>query len=284
MGGIRKGRKNKKTKANPQTKGDGATKQHLSKSNRVSIWIPVMINVLLILGTVGLALSPVFYSINHKSTSVWVLFASLCIYSLTMSLYLQEQIWKQEEAARVVVEQTKPVEPPLAAPARPELEQPTFRESSAFVDIKMGTSHWNYPFADLLDDGVVPRPFGRPLPVRLYLDPETYKIYTDATISAGSSQPAVELKRNVITTLRQSWDYNSNASALEVVNENQQPVFQLIYKAPSRIEINGIFVVPGGTFAASDTGATYNPDPKTYSLKRIFKYPSWKYKGEYENP
>jgi len=47
--------------------------------------------------------------------------------------------------------------------------------------------------------------------------------------------------------------------------------------------MNGIFPFPGGLILANENGATINPIlPTNFSLKRIFKYPSWKYPGEYE--
>lgn len=83
------------------------------------------------------------------------------------------------------------------------------------------------------------------------------------------------------------WHFHSQKdllnTALEIINENQVPVFQFIYKTPSHIVFNGIFPYPGGLLFASEEGVLINPVlPATVRLKRIFKYPSWKYPSQYE--
>ena len=49
------------------------------------------------------------------------------------------------------------------------------------------------------------------------------------------------LKENVLSNKPPNWDFNSNDKAIEVVNESGGPIFQLYYKTPSHIVINGIF-------------------------------------------
>ena len=70
---------------------------------------------------------------------------------------------------------------------------------------------------------------------------------------------------------------------MEIVNQNKIPIYQFFYKTLSHIVMNGIFPYPGGFILANENGAIQNPTlPTTFKLKRIFKYPSWKYPGEYE--
>lgn len=80
-----------------------------------------------------------------------------------------------------------------------------------------------------------------------------------------------------------NWDSNKNENALEVVNEAGAPIYQLIYKRDGHIVVNGAFPFPGGLVLADEQRMVMNPSlPAKLELKRIFKYPSWKYPAEYE--
>jgi len=50
-----------------------------------------------------------------------------------------------------------------------------------------------------------------------------------------------------LATLPNNWDrnYNANSNIYEIVNEQTNPVLQVIYKAPDHIHVNGIFFVDG---------------------------------------
>ncbi len=118
-------------------------------------------------------------------------------------------------------------------------------------------------------------------PVELYI--EGGQLYADVNIYGGSSLPPIAIKKNKLSNKPPDWDFNSNETALEIVDNKQTPIYQFFYKNPSHIVMNGIFPFPGGLILANESGATINPIlPTTFSLKRIFKYPSWQYPGEYE--
>src|SRR5229473_4631490 len=74
-------------------------------------------------------------------------------------------------------------------------------------------------------------------------------------------------------------------NALEVVNADGIPLFQMIRKTPTNIIVNGIFPMPrGGIIVAGPKGMIANAnqsDVDGLQLKPIFKYPSWKYPGQY---
>ena len=79
-------------------------------------------------------------------------------------------------------------------------------------------------------------------------------------------------------------DYNSNDFAIEAVDGGWNPVFQQIKKRDGSIVLKGVFsvsdslyVMAGHVWYVSDT------IPSSFSLKRIFKYPSWKFPGQYED-
>jgi len=56
----------------------------------------------------------------------------------------------------------------------------------------------------------------------------------------------LELKNNELRHLPKGWDTNLDERALEIVNENGNAVFQLVYGASSDAIVNGIFLrIPG---------------------------------------
>ena len=65
------------------------------------------------------------------------------------------------------------------------------------------------------------------------------------------------------------WDRNFSANAVEVVDTNQRPVFQMIRKRANLIQLSGLFV--------SSKGTVFDVRP----AKPLFKYPSWRHLGEY---
>ena len=162
-------------------------------------------------------------------------------------------------------------------------EGPTFQEKLENVTFSLGGGgiHTIYRLSDLEKAPREPFNLGGFSPVRIYA--ETGKVYADVTVYGGPASPPIEVKHNEVVVGPPNWDRNFSQSALEVVNEKQFPVFQLIYKTPSHIVFNGIFPFPGGLILANEEGSVVNPTvPVTFSLKRIFKYPSWKYPGQYE--
>jgi len=169
------------------------------------------------------------------------------------------------------------------APKELKLKQPTFSEKVDTVLFSLGEGGITvgYKFSVLEKEAKEPFKLGGFSPVRLYI--ENAKPFADVKIYGGSGMPPIEIKHNQILNKPPNWDFNSNENALEIVNENQIPVYQLYYKTTSHIVINGIFPFPGGVILANKSGATMNPIlPTTFGLKRIFRYPSWKYPGQYE--
>jgi pimeloyl-ACP methyl ester carboxylesterase len=94
--------------------------------------------------------------------------------------------------------------------------------------------------------------------------------YVDASVTEGMGHSVVEIKGNNFTVTPPDWDRNYSANAIEIVNAHGQPIFQMIRRRSNVIEISGIFA---GKNAILDA----RPD------KLLFRYPSWKYPGEYAN-
>ena len=103
----------------------------------------------------------------------------------------------------------------------------------------------------------------------------------------GNLLPLVEVVCNRVTPAA-GWDANYNDKAVEVVDQNQIPMFQIIFETPKRIRINTTFLDENNQLViVSERGIVRVPvGPNTpvasnVLLRKIFKYPSWKYLGEY---
>jgi hypothetical protein len=78
------------------------------------------------------------------------------------------------------------------------------------------------PFTGLLDIGGL-----RPLAV--YIQNGTF--FVDASITDGTGHEAVQIKRNKLEVKPAEWDRNFSPNAVEVVDRNQRPIFQMIRKS-----------------------------------------------------
>lgn len=313
MGGRRQQAKKKKPKAKPQHKENEAVLPQVPIA-QVSTTDPkpyfptteTIIHTLIILGTIGGIMAGVLASYQQHTPLVWttcltisIFFLAACLkwqgrarwaywvvailVTIGTCLIWQTRIWNQE-ALRITEEQ--------ARAKQPQLQQPTFRDSGEKIQITFGNNAFIFSRSNLESGITLPADFGGNLPLRLYS--EDNKIYADVTVSGGRDTPVIVLEKNVFTVRPPNWDFNSSDKAFEVINQQRIPVFQLIFKTPSRIEINGVFPVEKGILFASNKGILLNnpvfefppmirEDKAGYDVNRIFKYPSWQHPGEYEN-
>jgi hypothetical protein len=95
-----------------------------------------------------------------------------------------------------------------------------------------------------------------------------------------SENESMKLEGYTLMDRPKNWDYNTNGTSIEVINENETPIFQYIYRSPYEILVNGIFPLAhgSGVIVASQTG-TYLGGKylMRYDTTPIFKYPSTKY-------
>jgi hypothetical protein len=165
-----------------------------------------------------------------------------------------------------------------------QFDQPTFREQTETVMFSFGENGVTTTFrlSDLQQSPQAPM-FMNNVEIA-HLSAEGNKLYVDAKIG-DINAPVVEIKHNQFTSPPPNWDRNSNQQALEIVDENQIPVFQLYYKTPTHIVVNGIFEYRRNLYLVSNSGILMNPTNQEivtrYLSKRIFKYPAWKYPGQY---
>ncbi len=122
----------------------------------------------------------------------------------------------------------------------------------------LSTSHTQFPFRAYLDGG---------------------KLFLDADILAGADLPPVRIRRNVIYGLPYRWDGNYDTRALEIVNPDTMPLFQLVCISEDTIRVKGVFEVKGGLVIADESGVTKAQGKRVlfYGTRPIFKYPSWRF-------
>lgn len=180
-----------------------------------------------------------------------------------------------------IVVQMPPQPPPQGESVK--LEMPTFRQQPRKVTFTLGWLPMIYNPEQVNKEPHIPFDFMGFKPFRFYV--ENNRPYADVTLYAGPGRPPVELKHNLLLNKPPRWDMNSNQTAMEVVNEAQVPVFQLIYKDEANILINGIFQSPSNTVVVNDRRWINGANAKQIEenrIKRLFRYPAWKYRGEYE--
>ncbi len=260
---------NTDTKTKQESENKKQQERSLYKHRRI---MQIAILICLAIAAIGaIAIGVLLY--YHKQTlTVWVTFASVMSIALATCLGWQDNIWKAEAEARTTAEKSKP-----STPTEPKLEQPRFREKSGEMTITFGgftigtyISEKPYPAAQFGDKAIM-----------MYVEDEI--LYVDVELFSSIGIPPIEIKHNEFKVNYPGCDQNSNDKAFEVVNEKQEPIFQLIYRSPRHALINGIFPTPGGGFMYATGSRTFqNYIPPDASIKRIFKYPSWQYPGEYE--
>jgi len=159
----------------------------------------------------------------------------------------------------------------------PRLEEPTFEEAVTEADFSLGGMNFQYALAALEGPPRAPIVLGHDVPFLVYV--KNRRLYVDTTVVGLDGHPVVEIRGNRFAVGMTEWDHNSSKQALEVVDADQNPVFQMIYRSPTHIKIDGIFPTSAGILWATPFGTQLNPKPPLRPLKRIFKYPAWRYPG-----
>lgn len=156
-------------------------------------------------------------------------------------------------------------------------DQPTFVEKVEKVTFQFGNNIVTQDIERLREKKFEPFHLQGYSPISLYV--EDNKLYADVKIYGGTGKPPIEVVHNIFVVRQPRWDYNSNKNSLEIINENHEPIFQMIYKTQSHIIVNGILPLPKGIMLLSqDKGMQIiQTVPTDFHLKRIFKYPSSQY-------
>jgi hypothetical protein len=105
----------------------------------------------------------------------------------------------------------------------------------------------------------------------------------DMTLKTQKGQNIV-FRNNEMIDPPPSWDINSGENAFEVVDQQGTPVLQLVKKTETQILLFGEFVFAKGTIIADEENSIIDTHAKSAThakLRKLFKYPSWKYPGVY---
>lgn len=171
--------------------------------------------------------------------------------------------------------------PPDKSETQTSGEAPLFREKpDDMVTVSFGGNIAFCKKTELRQHKEFPFRFMGIIPV-LYMEKD--RLYVDVTASDGSLP--VALVHGEFQVKPATWDRNWNDRVFEVVDGNLAPVFQMIYATPQRVMIYGIFPAPiGGFLVVDESGASHHPVvPRDFHLNRIFRYPSWRFPGQYMN-
>lgn len=179
---------------------------------------------------------------------------------------------------------------------REKVEQPAFHEKSDYVIFSLGEG--GDEMGTTIEE--LRKKEFHPFLVNKY-SPFTVRMKGDSLIFSfklmlPDGRVQIKVENNEFEVNMPGCDWNYNANALEVVNEQGVPIFQMIRKNPSHIVINGFFISPGVSIIATKSGvlsSVYPPNkpppsgvfqiPKGFDphLEPIFKYPAWKFPGKY---
>jgi hypothetical protein len=130
--------------------------------------------------------------------------------------------------------------------------------------------------------------FGDYSPIDLKLDWQTGKLNYRVTIRRTGAEPILieDDKITIPGPYDFRYDFNYNDHAVELVDQNGQPIFQLTRPTPATFALKGIFPIsPGRVIIANDQGYSVEPEvPSGFRIKPIFRHPYLKYPGQYIGP
>jgi|SRR5579859_5226752 len=154
-----------------------------------------------------------------------------------------------------------------------------FSEDLDRVQVFLGGNKFNYSRDDLKEERCICFP-GIPTPPIWVGIMETNKLYI--TILCGDYRIT---KGKFTTQLPPDYDFNWTTNAYEIVDNNLRPALQVYYKSTANIFITGMWsnVVHKTWVVAKEDGYAVNPNPNWVAApRRIFRYPSWQHRGEYQ--
>lgn len=121
------------------------------------------------------------------------------------------------------------------------------------------------------------------LPIKIY--EENNRLLFDVEILDKNNSVVCEIVRN-------EWKFNPNGkydknhriNAFEIVDENLRPMLQIFLETNNTIIINGLMEDNDNLviFSVKGTGLNPNPDKLAESIVRLFKYPSDKFPGVFD--
>jgi hypothetical protein len=184
-----------------------------------------------------------------------------------------------------------------AQPSQPHPDQPTgdhaswagFYELPESFVVSFGNMGMEITMSDLKKWGqMIPVKTGGAVPM-IIKPGQNGDVLFSFTAWAGG---LIRIENNKVQISNAFVDRNFSKNALEIIDKQGEPVFQMIRENASHITIYGIFTVPLADPTTGrrrvwclddehplDMGTT--ECPADFKLTPIFRYPYWKYPGEY---
>jgi hypothetical protein len=240
--------------------------------------------LLWILSGVAFAIAAGLMGLLHlRVSALWVTWAGVALAITAVFVWLHATMSQRNTDSNTSL-------PANTAPSlAPLLEKaPTFNVKTPKYFFLLGNTVISLFDADQLKEGKkvpISLAFLHVNPVTVFVERDHF--FADALLYSDTSGKQIVMKHNELSEKPLNWDSNSSQNAFEVVDEKCQPVFQLIYKSENEIRITGVFFMNDNVILVTpenvwdSIGADALPIMRQ-ALKRIFKYPSWKYLGEYE--
>lgn len=113
----------------------------------------------------------------------------------------------------------------------------------------------------------------------VFIYPENGRVYVDASVYGGENITPIHIHGLSYVVTPANWDQNYDNNKFEVVNQDGDPVFQVIYPYQFMALVFGIFPGPNGVYWATPSVIHDSWPFSIYHLKPIFEYPSSLYKG-----
>jgi hypothetical protein len=170
-------------------------------------------------------------------------------------------------------------------PSQTLVEKVIYFNGSQQVSVSLGNLNMIHSLTQLNEESQTFGYAGGYVPIKIYADGSDINV--DVTIYDQNNSPAIKIIKNVVSVPK-GWDYNYDDKALEIVNSDNIPVFQLIKHTPYEIEIKGVFPFDGAIFisdawGARQTSSSDTTSPIAYTISSIFKYPSSQNMGKRSN-
>lgn len=109
------------------------------------------------------------------------------------------------------------------------------------------------------------------------------RVYIDVDIPTKTKP--IQIRAGISTPLPEGWDWNCDSNTLEVVDDQNQAIYQESHLEHNIIQIRGYVQVGGFVFPVTENSLGDQPEPHghfnsyEYAIGTIFKYPSVENKG-----
>lgn len=182
---------------------------------------------------------------------------------------------------------TPPPSPTTLPATSPDLPTLGFQDDSDTVSVTFGTNTGSnrIGFLKKMSQAVFPITVDGFSPVSFKWDKD--HISYGIKFWSPDQRSAVEVTDGRFVLRNIGLDRNFTKNAFEVVASNGQPVLQVIWVTPGHMRLNGLFPRPDDQLLciANDLPRAIPIDKANgCDIKPLFRYPSWKYPGEFAEP